>query len=82
MEDIKAGKISTVITKDLSRFGREYTQTGAYIEIIFPLYDVRYIAIGDSVDTALGDIGGNEMMPLKNVFNEWYNSFPKTNFKE
>lgn len=72
MEDIKAGKIGTVITKDLSRLGREYTQTGTYIEIIFPLYGVRYIAIGDSVDTALGDVGGNEMMPLKNVFNEWY----------
>lgn len=72
MEDIKAGKISTVITKDLSRFGREYTQTGAYIEMVFPMYDVRYIAIGDDVDTAFGDVGGNEMMPFKNVFNEWY----------
>lgn len=72
IDDIKAGKISTVITKDLSRFGREYTQTGAYIEIVFPMYDVRYIAIGDDVDTALGDIGGNEMMPFKNICNEYY----------
>lgn len=72
MEDIKVGKKGTVVTKDLSRFGREYTQTGAYIEIVFPLYDVRYIAIGDSVDTALGDVGGNEMMPIKNVFNDLY----------
>ena len=72
IDDIKAGKIGIVITKDLSRFGREYTQTGAYIEIVFPLYSVRYIAIGDDVDTALGDAGGNEMMPFKNVFNEHY----------
>lgn len=78
LEDVKAGKVSTVITKDLSRFGREYTQTGAYIEIVFPLYDVRYIAIGDSVDTALDDNGGNEMMPFKNVFNEYYYPLPKT----
>lgn len=71
MEDIKAGKISTVITKDLSRFGREYAQTGAYIEIVFPLYSVRYIAMSDDVDTAL-NTGGNEMMPFKNVFNDHY----------
>ena len=79
MDDVKAGKVGIVITKDLSRLGRDYLQTGQYIEIILPDYDVRYIAINDNVDTARGE---NEMMIFKNVFNDWYNSFPKTNFKE
>ncbi len=48
MSDIEAGKVGTVITKDLSRLGRDYLKTGEYIEIIFPDYDVRYIAINDS----------------------------------
>ncbi len=41
--DVEAGKVSTVITKDISRLGRDYLKTGEYIEIIFPDYDVRYI---------------------------------------
>ena len=51
MADVEAGKVGTVITKDLSRLGRDYLKTGEYIEIIFPDYDVRYIAINDNVDT-------------------------------
>jgi len=69
MEDVKAGKIGTIITKDLSRFGRDYLMTGQYIEMILPDYDVRYIAINDNVDTLLSE---NEMMVFKNVFNDWY----------
>ena len=45
MDDVKSGKIGTVITKDLSRFGRDYLMTGQYIEMVLPDYDVRYIAI-------------------------------------
>ena len=67
--DVESGKIGTVITKDLSRLGRDYLKTGEYIEIIFPDYDVRYIAINDNVDTFRGE---NEMMAFKNIFNDWY----------
>lgn len=69
LEDIKAGKINTVITKDLSRFGRDYLMTGQYIEMVFPVYDVRYIAINDNTDTFYGE---NEMMVFKNVLNDLY----------
>lgn len=67
--DIEAGKVGTVITKDLSRLGRDYLKTGYYVEVLFPEYDVRYIAVNDSVDTSTGD---NEFMPFKNIINEWY----------
>ncbi len=69
MEDVKSGKVGTVITKDLSRFGRDYLMTGQYIEMILPDYDVRYIAINDGVDTLRSE---NEMMVFKNVFNDYY----------
>lgn len=69
MEDVKSGKIGTIITKDLSRLGRDYLMTGQYIEMILPDYDVRYIAINDNVDTLRSE---NEMMVFKNVFNDWY----------
>ena len=69
LADIEAGKVATVITKDLSRLGRDYLKTGEYIEIIFPDYDVRYIAINDGVDTFKSE---NELMAFKNIFNDWY----------
>ena len=69
MSDIEAGKVGIVITKDLSRLGRDYLKTGEYIEIIFPDYDVRYIAINDNVDTFKSE---NEMMIFRNVFNDFY----------
>lgn len=49
--DMEKGEIGTVITKDLSRLGRDYLKTGTYIEIIFPQNDVRYIAVNDGVDS-------------------------------
>ena len=64
MSDIESGKVGTVITKDLSRLGRDYLKTGEYVEIIFPDHDVRYIAINDNVDTFKGD---NEFMAFKNI---------------
>lgn len=70
MEDIRAGKIDTVITKDLSRLGRNYIDSGTYIERIFPLFHVRYIAVNDDYDTNRG--GTDFTMPLKNIINEWY----------
>ncbi len=67
--DMENGKIETIITKDLSRLGRDYLKTGEYIEIIFPDYDIRYIAINDNVDTAKSE---NEMMVFRNVFNDFF----------
>ena len=69
IDDVKAGKVGVIITKDLSRFGRDYLMTGQYIEMILPDYNVRYIAVNDGVDTNRSD---NEMMVFKNVFNDWY----------
>lgn len=70
MQDIRAGKIDTVITKDLSRLGRNYIDSGTYIERIFPLFHVRYIAVNDDFDTSRD--GTDLTMPLKNIINEWY----------
>lgn len=67
--DIEQGKISTVITKDLSRLGRDYLKSGYYTEVFFPQNNIRYIAINDGVDSIKGD---NEFMPFKNIINEWY----------
>ncbi len=75
MSDIEAGKVGTVITKDLSRLGCDYLKTGEYIEIIFPDYDVRYIAVNDGADTFKSE---NGMMFFCNVFNDFYNPLPKT----
>lgn len=70
MQDIRAGKIDTVITKDLSRLGRNYIDSSTYIERIFPLFHVRYIAVDDDFDTNCE--GTDLTMPLKNIINEWY----------
>ena len=69
MADIEDGKVGIVITKDLSRLGRDYLKTGELIEMVFPDYDVRYIAINDGVDTFKSE---NELMAFKNIFNDWY----------
>ncbi len=69
MTDVEAGKVGTVITKDLSRLSRDYLKTGELIEMTFPDYDVRYIAINDGVDTLKSE---NELMAFKNIFNDWY----------
>ena len=55
MEGVENGEIKTVVTKDLSRLGRNYLQVGMYTEMIFPQKGVRYIAINDGVDSAQGD---------------------------
>ena len=69
IRDMENGKIGIIITKDLSRLGRDYLMTGQYIELIFPDHDVRYIAINDSVDTAKSE---NELLAFKNIFNDWF----------
>lgn len=70
LQDIRAGKVDAVITKDLSRLGRNYIDSGTYIERIFPLFHVRYIAVNDDFDT--NREGTDLTMPLKNIINEWY----------
>ena len=69
VELMKAGKVETFITKDLSRFGRNYLEVGGYLEE-FEKWNVRYIAINDNFDSLYSD--GNELIPFKNVFNEWF----------
>ncbi len=70
MQDIRSGKINTVITRDLSRLGRNYVEAGNYIERVFPFLDVRYIAITDGFDSAVQ--GADLSVPLKNIVNEYY----------
>jgi len=70
MADAENGDIAVIITKDLSRLGRNQLHTGLYIEEIFPSYNVRYIAINDGVDTLYET--SSELMPFKNLFNEWH----------
>lgn len=67
---IEAGKVGIVITKDLSRLGRNYIEVGNFTEFVFPRYGVRYIAINDNYDSLFSD--NNELAPFKNLFNEWY----------
>lgn len=70
MADAEEGKISTVIVKDMSRFGRDYIMIGYYTEIYFSNLDIRFIAINDNVDSNIQT--ENDLTPFKNVFNEWY----------
>jgi DNA invertase Pin-like site-specific DNA recombinase len=67
--DIERGLINMVITKDLSRLGRDYIMTGFYSEIYFQSKGIRYIAIGDNFDS---DKSNNEIAPFKNILNEMY----------
>ena len=67
--DIEAGKVNLVLTKDLSRLGRDYITAGQYTEIYFPSKGVRYIAINDGYDS---DSPYTDIAPFKNVINEMY----------
>ena len=69
-ELVKQGLVGCWLVKDLSRFGRDYLTVGQYTDIIFPSYDVRFIAVNDGVDSERGDNEG--MAAIRNLFNEWY----------
>ena len=71
-EDAKIGRINVIIVKDLSRFGRNYIEVGQYTDYIFPMYNIRFIALGDNGDTANSESSGMDMMPIMNVFNECF----------
>ena len=70
IEDIQDGEASTLITKDLSRLGRNYLETGTYIEVFFPNHNVRYIAVNDGVDSI--DNAQMDITPFRNIINEMY----------
>ena len=70
MERVEAGLIKRVIVKDMSRFGRNYLEVGYYTEVIFPEYDVQFIAVNDNVDSEVQT--DNDFTPFRNIMNEWY----------
>lgn len=70
LEEIEAGRVETLVVKDLSRFGRNYLQVGYYTEILFPKRGVRFIAVNNNVDSATPQ--GNDFTPFLNIMNEWY----------
>ena len=69
MDDVEAGKINCIVTKDLSRFGREHVMMDYYLEFVFPEKRVRYIAVTENEDT---EKGLSDFVPFKNLFNEWF----------
>lgn len=79
IKDIEAKKVNMVITKTLSRLGRDYIETGRYIEQYFPEHEVRYIAVLDDVDTYLDK--NSEMIAFKNVMNDYYAKETSKNIK-
>lgn len=70
MADIETGQINCVVVKDLSRFGRDYLDTGRYLERVFPAWDVRFIAVTDGIDSFKQSY--DLLLPIKNIFNEQY----------
>ena len=73
MEAVKHGEVDCIVVKDLSRFGRNYKETGNYLERIFPFLGVRFIAVNDGFDTLTAERGAEGyLVPLKNLINEVY----------
>ncbi len=70
VSDIESGSVAHVIVKDMSRIGRDYLKTGFYTEVMFRERGVRFIAIGNGVDS--DDQNSNEFAPFLNIMNEWY----------
>ncbi len=74
IQDIEAVKVDMVITKDLSRLGRDYIGTGEYVEKWFPKHKVRYVSLLDGLDTFL-DNSNNEIAPFKAIINDMYSRY-------
>ena len=72
IKDIEAGLIDCVITKDLSRLGRNYLDCGIYLEVFFPEHNVRYIAVNDNVDTL--NKSAMDITPFRNILNDMYSA--------
>lgn len=69
MADVDTGKVNCIVTKDLSRFGREHVMMDYYLEFVFPEKQIRYIAVTENEDT---ERGLSDFVPFKNLFNEWF----------
>lgn len=73
LEDMRKGNINCVLVKDLSRLGRNYIEVGNYIEQIFPIFDIRFIAINDNIDSFKNPTSTNTILvPFKNLINDEY----------
>ena len=72
MDDVRAGKIQCIVVKDLSRFGRDFLETGHYIETLLPKLNVRLIAINDNFDSNREEDVNSIALPIKNLVNEMY----------
>ena len=73
LEDMKKGNIDCIIVKDLSRLGRNYIEVGNYIEQVFPLFNIRFIAINDGIDSFKNPMSTNTLLvPFKNLINDEY----------
>ena len=72
IRDIHLGKVNMVVTKDLSRLGRDYIETGEYIEQWFPENNVRYVSVTDGIDTFETANGNNDIAPFKSILNDMY----------
>lgn len=72
MEEIRAGKVDCVVVKDLSRFGRNYIESGNYIEKVFPFLGIRFIAINDDYDSVERRHSDSLIVPFKNLINDAY----------
>lgn len=72
MQDVKEGRVNCVVVKDLSRFGREYIDSGRYIERLFPAMGVRFIAVNDGIDSIRNDQSSEIVVPFKNLINDAY----------
>lgn len=72
IETIKSGTVNCVIVKDLSRLGREYIETGKYLEMTFPSMGVRFISVNDDIDSEHSSESDDLIIPMKNIMNESY----------
>ncbi len=66
---VEADQVAVLLVKDMSRLGRNYLEVGQLTETVFPMHDVRFIAVNDSVDSANGE---DDFTPFRNIMNEWY----------
>lgn len=71
IEDIQAGRINCIVVKDLSRFGKNYWETGYFLEVLLPHLNIRFIAVADRFDSMTSDPGALSII-LKNILNDYY----------
>lgn len=71
MEDVKKGRINCIVIRDFSRFGRNYLETGYYLQQVFPAYQVRFISIFDEFDSAVSDLDAM-VFSMKHIVNDFY----------